>query len=88
MFEFVGLLVSLMNLRTAHLFAALDDDQIKRILETSQTITLNDGQLLFESGEDAERFFLILGGQMKLYRLSSSGDEKIIVRHATTSLTN
>lgn len=66
------------DIRAAHLFSSLDDDQLRHILEASHTFTLQDGQVLFESGETAERFFLVIGGQIKLFRLSASGDEKII----------
>ena len=66
------------DIRAAHLFSSLGEDQLRQVLETSHTLTLRDGQILFESGENAERFFLVIGGQIKLYRLSASGDEKII----------
>jgi CRP-like cAMP-binding protein len=66
------------DIRVAHLFSSLDDEQLRQVLESSHTLTLQDGQTLFESGESAERFFLVIGGQIKLFRLSASGDEKII----------
>ena len=66
------------DIRVAHLFSALDDNQVRQIMEASHTITLQDGQGLFESGDEAKRFFLVVGGKIKLYRLSSNGSEKII----------
>jgi len=66
------------DIRIAHLFSALDDTQVRQLLESSHIVNLQDGQSLFESGDEAERFFLVLGGQIKLYRLSMSGGEKII----------
>jgi len=66
------------DIRIAHLFSALDDRQVRQIMEASHTVTLQDGQGLFESGDEAKRFFLVVGGQIKLYRLSSNGGEKII----------
>jgi CRP-like cAMP-binding protein len=53
------------DLHAVHLFAALDEDQIRRLLESSHTITLQNGQHLFETGDRAERFFLVLSGQLK-----------------------
>ena len=66
------------NIRLAHLFTDLDDDQLRQISESSRTLTLQDGQTLFETGDEAKRFFLVVGGQIKLFRVSTNGDEKII----------
>ncbi|MCG8015136.1 MAG: Crp/Fnr family transcriptional regulator [Candidatus Thiodiazotropha sp. 'RUGA'] len=66
------------NIRLANLFSALNDEQVKQILENSNTLKLQDGESLFESGDKAERFYLVIGGQIKLFRGSPSGDEKII----------
>jgi len=66
------------NIRMAHLFSGLDDDQLRQVSETSHIIPLQDGQTLFEMGEEAKRFFLVAGGQVKLFRVSANGDEKII----------
>jgi CRP-like cAMP-binding protein len=66
------------DIRVAHLFAALTDDQLRQVLETSTSLSLQEGQCMFESGEKAERFFLVVQGQIKLFRLSADGNEKII----------
>jgi CRP-like cAMP-binding protein len=44
----------------------------------AERIHLNTGELLFSSGDPAERFFLVVRGQMKLYRQSGVGKEKVI----------
>jgi CRP-like cAMP-binding protein len=41
-------------------------------------LTLHDRQMLFQVGDPAERFFLVTQGQIKLYRLSLNGNEKVI----------
>lgn len=66
------------NIRLAHLFSALDDAQVEQVLASSHTMTLKDGEQLFAAGMEAKRFFLVLGGQIKLFRVSPGGDEKII----------
>ncbi|MEW7972870.1 MAG: Crp/Fnr family transcriptional regulator [Candidatus Thiodiazotropha endolucinida] len=66
------------DIRMAHLFSALDDDQVRQVMESSHTGTLKDGESLFETGDEANRFFLVIGGQIKLFRVSSNGDQKII----------
>ncbi|MEW8507139.1 MAG: Crp/Fnr family transcriptional regulator [Candidatus Thiodiazotropha sp.] len=66
------------DIRMAHLFSALNDDQVRQVMESSHTSTLKDSESLFETGDEANRFFLVIGGQIKLFRVSSNGDQKII----------
>ena len=39
---------------------------------------LDDGEALFEQGDPAKRFYLLLRGQIKLFRLSPAGNEKVV----------
>ena len=66
------------HLRKTYLFATLDDSQLQQVMAMSQKITLSDGETLFEGGVTADRFFLVLEGQVKLYSLSLDGNEKVI----------
>lgn len=66
------------DIRMAHLFSTLDDEQVRQVMESSHVSTLKDGESLFETGDEANRFFLVVGGQIKLFRVSSNGDQKII----------
>lgn len=66
------------DIRIAPLFSSLSDDHLAKVLETSHTLNLEDAQPLFETGDPAERFFLVVRGQIKLFRLSAEGNEKII----------
>lgn len=66
------------HLRKTYLFATLDGAQLQQVMDMSQKITLSDGETLFEAGTSAEHFFLVLKGQVKLYRLSLDGNEKVI----------
>jgi len=66
------------DIRSAHLFFSLNDAQLQRVTESSHIKTLKDGEQLFMAGDPARRFFLVLSGQIKLYRLSPEGNEKII----------
>jgi len=56
----------------------LSRDQLGRIARHALRFHLADGEHLFEQGEVAERFYLVLKGQVKLYRLSPEGNEKVI----------
>ena len=60
------------------LFARLDEDQLDRVSRLSARVRLQDGESLFEQGDPAERFYLVLNGHIKLYRLSPAGNEKVI----------
>ena len=60
------------------LFARFDEQQLERICVQAKVIDLEPGQMLFRQGDESGFFFLVLSGQVKLYRLSPSGDEKVI----------
>jgi CRP-like cAMP-binding protein len=65
-------------LRRNYLFAGLGDDELKIVTDSLQEIRLDEGRTLFEHGQPADRFFMVIEGQIKLYRLSEEGDEKVI----------
>jgi CRP-like cAMP-binding protein len=65
-------------LRQGVLFASLNDAQLDRVARLAVRVRLQDGESLFEQGDPAKRFYLVLGGQVKLYRLSPAGNEKVI----------
>lgn len=73
-----GTLMIIESLQQNYLFSNLDHDALERVGNHSVVLRLADGESLFEQGDPADRFFLLLSGQMKLYRLSPAGNEKII----------
>lgn len=60
------------------LFAALDDTQLETIIKSTRKITLPAKTMLFEKDTPAEHFYLVQSGQIKLFCISSDGDEKVI----------
>jgi CRP-like cAMP-binding protein len=66
------------DLRSGPLLSRLATEQLARIARNASRISLAEGQPLFSQGEKAERFFLLLKGQVRLYRLSPEGAEKVI----------
>ena len=70
--------VSDAELRRSYLFADLSDKQLTLVKRNMGVIQLDEGQRLFDHGQDATRFFLVRKGQIKLYRLSADGLEKVI----------
>ncbi|MEJ2643737.1 MAG: Crp/Fnr family transcriptional regulator [Gammaproteobacteria bacterium] len=66
------------ELRRSYLFADLSDEQLGRVKGGMTVVRLSEGQRLFDHGQEAKRFFLVREGQIKLYRLSADGAEKVI----------
>ncbi len=66
------------SLREVYLFSALTEEQLASIIASMRKLDLSMGQRLFAQGQAAEHFFLVQSGQIKLYRLSEDGDEKVI----------
>lgn len=66
------------ELRNHVLFAGLKDEELAKIRDGIQVVHLAEGEHLFSQGQPAERFFLVRQGQIKLYRLSPTGNEKVI----------
>jgi CRP-like cAMP-binding protein len=65
-------------LRNVGHFAALDETQMASIAAATRLVKLGENESLFQHGQPAEDFFLVLQGQIKLFRLSEGGDEKVI----------
>lgn len=66
------------DLREIYLFAELDEAQLERVVADVQPVQLARGESLFAQGQTAEHFYLVRSGQIKLYRLSAEGNEKVI----------
>ena len=65
-------------LRTSELFTALDPRQFRIVVDSTRVIRLDGGERLFDHGQPARQFFHLRSGQLKLFRNSPSGGEKII----------
>ena len=66
------------ELKDNFLFARLNPEQMERVSSLADRISLAEGSHLFEQGDDAKRFFMVTSGQIKLFRLSQDGNEKVI----------
>lgn len=60
------------------LFQRLKPDQLERVARLAASVRLSEGESLFEQQDLAERFYLLVSGQIKLFRLSADGSEKVI----------
>lgn len=66
------------TLREHYLFELLSAAQFDELASRTRLLRLNPGEQLFRQGEPAERFFLVLEGQIKLYRTTPDGNEKVV----------
>ncbi|MDH3998671.1 MAG: Crp/Fnr family transcriptional regulator [Desulfuromonadales bacterium] len=65
-------------LKRIPLFAGLGDDDLSQLQQISRVRQHPRGELLFSDGEDAEGFFIVVTGKVKVYKLSSEGKERIL----------
>lgn len=66
------------ELRRLPLLAELDEKQLARMRDTRRQVSLKAGETLFHMGELSSNFFYVDSGAIKLFRLSPSGQEKIV----------
>ncbi|HEX6612421.1 MAG TPA: Crp/Fnr family transcriptional regulator [Rhodanobacteraceae bacterium] len=66
------------SLREHYLLAAINDAQWRALAPYLHTHHLRAGQNLFSQGDRAEAFYIVVGGAMKLFRVSAQGAEKIM----------
>ena len=71
--------IIIMNkLRQNTLFSGLTDEQFSIVTATVKKLHLEEGQVLFHQQKTAEYFYFLETGDIKLYRLSADGAEKVI----------
>lgn len=66
------------KLRTHYLFSGLDETELGSLRGHVRQRTFAAGQSLFAQEDPASEFFLLQQGAIKLYRVSSAGQEKIM----------
>ncbi|MHC4561892.1 MAG: Crp/Fnr family transcriptional regulator [Planctomycetota bacterium] len=65
-------------IKSVPVFAALDDGAVGELAGACVVRAVLAGEALVSAGEAAEQFYLILAGQVKVFRLSPKGDEQIL----------
>jgi CRP-like cAMP-binding protein len=66
------------RLRTAPLFAALDDDAAAALRASMVDVRLTKGEVLFSEGDAGDKLFLVESGKIKLGHTAPDGRESII----------
>ena len=69
-------------LRRVPLFAGLDESRLGDLLRDVSVRDHPKGQLLFQQGDTADRFYVVLGGWVKIFRLTPDGDEAVMALFA------
>ena len=73
--------------RHTAIFGELSPSSLGELLAEATVHTLGRGEILFLQGDPAAAFFVVLEGWLKIYRLTTAGDEATkAARKATFSL--
>jgi CRP-like cAMP-binding protein len=59
-------------------FEGLKPEVVDRLLAPATLLTLKHGDCLYHQGDLAAAFYIVVDGWMKLYRITTAGDEAII----------
>jgi CRP-like cAMP-binding protein len=70
--------VLLTSIRAHHLFAGLSPPQLQRVLAASGIDEADAGKVLFDRGQPAQHFFIVVEGQVNLVMYSKAAEEKIV----------
>ncbi|HQR49549.1 MAG TPA: Crp/Fnr family transcriptional regulator [Steroidobacteraceae bacterium] len=65
-------------LRGHHLFAGMSPEQLQRVLAAAHVDDYEAGHLLFDRGQPAQHFYIVVDGQVNLVLYSKTGEEKIV----------
>lgn len=65
-------------LQRHYLFAPLEQARLEQLAATARRVHLDAGEILFQRGDRATRFYLVEQGQIKLFRVSPEGHEKVV----------
>ena len=66
------------HLAVMPLFGDLSNEERTRLSQGCQLKRFTRGEMVFRTGEPCEAFFVVVVGQVKLFMLSPSGQEKVI----------
>lgn len=66
------------QLRSHHLFKAMNEEQFDQLLRISRLKSLTPEQILFQHGDELTHIYYVYDGAIKLCRSTRKGNEKII----------
>ena len=65
-------------IKQCHLFYGVTEIDLQLLLSILRIRKFKKGEILFEEGADAEGFYIIAAGKVKVYKLSPDGRERIL----------
>jgi thioredoxin reductase (NADPH) len=71
-----------MRARIEHIFPKLTPTQIRRITPHGHTRTTKRGEVLYEQGDSASSFFVVVSGELEVLRPSGTVDTLVTVHHS------
>jgi CRP/FNR family transcriptional regulator len=74
----MGRTLNNINFKKIHLFSDLSDSEIEKVRSFSAYKKVGKGEILFFDTEPFLGFYCVLGGSVKLYKISSEGREHIV----------
>lgn len=66
------------KLKELYLFNSLNEDEIKSIESMTLIKKLQKGEILFYEGEQADSFYILLEGELKLYKTNAKANEVVL----------
>jgi len=61
------------------IFRGLNPATVQRVIAPATVVTLDEREALFRQGDPATAFFIVLDGWIKLYRITLSGEEAVLL---------
>ncbi|KJR43723.1 Crp/Fnr family transcriptional regulator, partial [Candidatus Magnetoovum chiemensis] len=70
--------ISVESLKEIELFSELDDDELEKLIQTSRKIRYPKNKVIFKEGEKGETVYIIISGQVKVYRKIDGNNELVL----------
>ena len=64
--------------RRSMIFSSLNDETLTSLISDGSITTHDRGEILFMQGDEATAFFVVLDGWVKVYRMTTAGEEAIV----------
>jgi CRP-like cAMP-binding protein len=65
-------------LQESYLFEGLSEDELASLARQCRLIEHQAGEILFQEGDPADYFYILLSGQIQAYKISAEGKEMIL----------
>ncbi len=66
------------SLNDCYLFSGLSANEVAQVVAMARSVSLKEGEVLFQQQQEARSFYFVESGTIKLSRFSVDGEEKVI----------